>query len=107
MVGPKQRVEGLEHSPRVRKNPHRRPFFLVLIDTNANAETNKYLIGNQLQGHQAVFVQFKFAGETLPVHTERQLYSSLNYFVLKTFQVWVRTTHPDGAQLGGKIKTYI
>ena len=25
----------------------------------------------------------------------RQLYSSLNYFVLKTFPVWVCTTHPD------------
>ena len=28
-------------------------------------------------------------------HTESQLFSSLNYFLLKTFQVWVRTTHPD------------
>ena len=28
-------------------------------------------------------------------HTERQLSSSLNYFVLKTLQAWIRTTHPD------------
>ena len=28
-------------------------------------------------------------------HTERQLSSSLNYFVLKTLQVKVRTTPPD------------
>ena len=37
-------------------------------------------------------------------HTERQLSSSLNYFVLKTLQVKVRTTPPDVLSLLKKSK---
>ena len=37
-------------------------------------------------------------------NTGGQLSSSLNYFVLKTLQVWVRTTHPDVLSSVKKLK---
>ena len=66
--------------------------FQSKINGNFNDSLKHFILQHAMQG----IAHLRFT------HTERQLSSSLDYFVLKTVQVMVRTTPRSGKHFGGE-----